>query len=595
MTKDLPLGPERPSRGRSLEGENGLVARKHPCSIHWAKKYRSSVFGSAPYNTMFPHTGGGSWRSSVFPQDGSRPHPRDPRTAARANYPSNHQAYEAGSGWTQGWPSTAQWGYTCQQVPTPQFQSGWIPNVGPQPGVNCPPIGVPPPGVNWSGYPAVSYPVGQEENQNKEGGDHVKNGCAEGSDLSHFISHYCSPKPARHLVPVSIADKEQDVPEAKASVESNVGDNKALLEKMDCVIKEGTKEQFADEKDSTSKNTGIHLSQETPASPISLEGDLLLEKVDQTPSMKRKVVSIEKPDSISSTGEKRLILENSNCTPSEEGIRSPFDELDSLISMGRKGAAVEKPDSATSTWTGSLKEKNITLGKPERIVSVGERGTVLGKSDRTFSSTEKGTTLGKSERTASNRESMGRSDRAASSREKNAFLGKQDWASIKRERERTSLEKLDRASFAHCDRSPHTADTSARKNAGLESTSSRTSTPVRDEADTSHQTKANIKANKAADRTDLQDLLITVAQEVAENTPDVRTVAILRKKEEIEREYEQNCRTFFLVAAMLLEREPSIEQTVVSALRKTLRELSKQCVQELQNFIERYDMGIIRR
>ncbi|XP_069094515.1 uncharacterized protein [Pleurodeles waltl] len=333
---------------------------------------------------MFPHTGGGSWRSSLFPQDGSMPHPRDPRTAARANYPSNHQAYEAGSGWTQGWPNPAQWGYPCQQVPTPPYQSGWIPNVAPQPGVNCPPVGVPPPGVNWSGFPVVSYPVGQEENQNKEGGgDHVKNGCPEGSDLSLFLSHYCNPKPARHLVPVSIADKEQGVPDAKASVDSNDSENKSLLEKMDSAVKEGTKEQFADEKDGASKNTGIDLSRETPASPTSLEGDFLLEKT-------------------------------------------------------------------------------------------------------------------------------------------------------------------------------------------------------------------NIKANKDANRTDLQDLLITVAQEVGENNPDARTAAVLRKKEEIEREYEQNCRTFFLVAAMLLEREPSIEQTVVSALRKTLRELSKQCEQELQNFIERYDRGIIR-
>ncbi|XP_069094513.1 uncharacterized protein [Pleurodeles waltl] len=543
---------------------------------------------------MFPHTGGGSWRSSLFPQDGSMPHPRDPRTAARANYPSNHQAYEAGSGWTQGWPNPAQWGYPCQQVPTPPYQSGWIPNVAPQPGVNCPPVGVPPPGVNWSGFPVVSYPVGQEENQNKEGGgDHVKNGCPEGSDLSLFLSHYCNPKPARHLVPVSIADKEQGVPDAKASVDSNDSENKSLLEKMDSAVKEGTKEQFADEKDGASKNTGIDLSRETPASPTSLEGDFLLEKVDQTPSMKRKVVSIEKPDSTSSKGEKRLILENSNCTPSEEGLKSPFDELDSLISMGRKGAAVEKPDSATSTWTGSLLEKTITPGKPERTVTVGERGVVLGKSDRTFSSTEKGMSLGKSERTASSRESMGRSDRAASSREANTSLGKHDWATVKRER-RTSLEKLDRASFAHCDRAPYTADPAARKNACSDSASTRTSTPVGEEADTSHQTKTNIKANKDANRTDLQDLLITVAQEVGENNPDARTAAVLRKKEEIEREYEQNCRTFFLVAAMLLEREPSIEQTVVSALRKTLRELSKQCEQELQNFIERYDRGIIR-
>ncbi|CAH2221076.1 Hypothetical predicted protein [Pelobates cultripes] len=54
--------------------------------------------------------------------------------------------------------------------------------------------------------------------------------------------------------------------------------------------------------------------------------------------------------------------------------------------------------------------------------------------------------------------------------------------------------------------------------------------------------------------------------------------------------YAQDCRTFALVANMLLKKDPSIETAVASALRSTLQEIAGRCVHELSSFIERYDV-----
>ncbi|XP_030076928.1 uncharacterized protein LOC115481726 [Microcaecilia unicolor] len=76
-----------------------------------------------------------------------------------------------------------------------------------------------------------------------------------------------------------------------------------------------------------------------------------------------------------------------------------------------------------------------------------------------------------------------------------------------------------------------------------------------------------------------------------ETTRDPRSVAILARKEAIELAYQHDCRAFVFVASMLLEKEPAMQTTMVSAVRASLRELGRHCVHELKGFIERYDVN----
>ncbi|XP_063307689.1 periphilin-1-like isoform X2 [Pelobates fuscus] len=77
---------------------------------------------------------------------------------------------------------------------------------------------------------------------------------------------------------------------------------------------------------------------------------------------------------------------------------------------------------------------------------------------------------------------------------------------------------------------------------------------------------------------------------VSDTAQMLRRAFILARKEEIELAYAQDCRTFALVANMLLKKDPSIETAVASALRSTLQEIAGRCVHELNGFIERYDV-----
>ncbi|KAM4795864.1 uncharacterized protein WCC33_000955 [Rhinophrynus dorsalis] len=86
----------------------------------------------------------------------------------------------------------------------------------------------------------------------------------------------------------------------------------------------------------------------------------------------------------------------------------------------------------------------------------------------------------------------------------------------------------------------------------------------------------------------------TTALEVRQNLSPrgqaLRTAFILAKKEEIELSYARDCRTFALVANMLLRKDSSIEAAVKSALRSSLQEIAGRYVDELTSFIESYDL-----
>ncbi|KAM4883046.1 periphilin-1 isoform 4-T4 [Thomomys bottae] len=70
---------------------------------------------------------------------------------------------------------------------------------------------------------------------------------------------------------------------------------------------------------------------------------------------------------------------------------------------------------------------------------------------------------------------------------------------------------------------------------------------------------------------------------------DSRSKAIASKTKEIEQVYRQDCETFGMVVKMLIEKDPSLEQSIQFALRQNLHEIGERCVEELKNFIAEYD------
>ncbi|XP_051030817.1 periphilin-1-like [Phodopus roborovskii] len=95
-------------------------------------------------------------------------------------------------------------------------------------------------------------------------------------------------------------------------------------------------------------------------------------------------------------------------------------------------------------------------------------------------------------------------------------------------------------------------------------------------------------------------LFIDQTEEPESNTPDGtelyedsqlsrRSKAIASKTKEIEEVYRQDHETFGMVVNMLIEKDPSLEKSIQFALRQTLHEMSKQCVEELNQFITEYD------
>ncbi|XP_067907077.1 periphilin-1 isoform X2 [Heterodontus francisci] len=70
---------------------------------------------------------------------------------------------------------------------------------------------------------------------------------------------------------------------------------------------------------------------------------------------------------------------------------------------------------------------------------------------------------------------------------------------------------------------------------------------------------------------------------------DLRTRAIAEKTKEIEEVYRQDCETFGMVVQMLIDKDPSLENTIQFALRENLREIGERCIEELRKFITHYD------
>ncbi|XP_059833682.1 periphilin-1 isoform X6 [Hypanus sabinus] len=70
---------------------------------------------------------------------------------------------------------------------------------------------------------------------------------------------------------------------------------------------------------------------------------------------------------------------------------------------------------------------------------------------------------------------------------------------------------------------------------------------------------------------------------------DHRTRTIAEKAKEIEEVYRQDCETFGMVVQMLINKDPSLENTVQFALRENLREIEDRCIEELKRFITQYD------
>ncbi|XP_074781820.1 uncharacterized protein LOC141969681 isoform X2 [Athene noctua] len=75
---------------------------------------------------------------------------------------------------------------------------------------------------------------------------------------------------------------------------------------------------------------------------------------------------------------------------------------------------------------------------------------------------------------------------------------------------------------------------------------------------------------------------------------DLRSAAILARKEEIELLYQKFSLTIAVVATMLLQKEPSMEAALGLALRANLRQGRIRLLQELEDFINSYDSATLR-
>ncbi|KAM6295129.1 uncharacterized protein AAHN32_011117 [Aegotheles albertisi] len=74
---------------------------------------------------------------------------------------------------------------------------------------------------------------------------------------------------------------------------------------------------------------------------------------------------------------------------------------------------------------------------------------------------------------------------------------------------------------------------------------------------------------------------------------DLRSAAVLARKEEIELSYQQFSLTIAVVATMLLQKEPSMEAALGLALRANLRQGRIHHLQELEDFINSYDAATL--
>ncbi|KAM4834964.1 periphilin-1-like [Thomomys bottae] len=99
-----------------------------------------------------------------------------------------------------------------------------------------------------------------------------------------------------------------------------------------------------------------------------------------------------------------------------------------------------------------------------------------------------------------------------------------------------------------------------------------------------------VPAAPLIDQPEEPELNTTNGAELFEDSQlDSRSKAIASKTKEIEQVYQQDCETFGRVVKMLIEKDPSLEQSIQFALRQNLHEIGERCVKELKNFIAEYD------
>lgn len=72
---------------------------------------------------------------------------------------------------------------------------------------------------------------------------------------------------------------------------------------------------------------------------------------------------------------------------------------------------------------------------------------------------------------------------------------------------------------------------------------------------------------------------------------DPRSVAVLTKTNQIEQDYLQVMLNFAVVATMLLQKEPCMEQALEVALRANMRSVGDYYESMLKNFIDNYDVS----
>ncbi|KAK9951838.1 hypothetical protein ABG768_017713 [Culter alburnus] len=63
------------------------------------------------------------------------------------------------------------------------------------------------------------------------------------------------------------------------------------------------------------------------------------------------------------------------------------------------------------------------------------------------------------------------------------------------------------------------------------------------------------------------------------------TQAIINKAREIEKLYKQDCETLGLVVKMLVSKDPTLEQKLLTALKKNLVDIRGKCLENLSQFI----------
>ncbi|XP_065548406.1 periphilin-1 isoform X2 [Lathamus discolor] len=102
--------------------------------------------------------------------------------------------------------------------------------------------------------------------------------------------------------------------------------------------------------------------------------------------------------------------------------------------------------------------------------------------------------------------------------------------------------------------------------------------------------EAGSSAQLYSEQTEEAETNITDSTELYEDGQLLgRSKAIATKTKEIEQIYRQDCETFGMVVKMLIDKDPSLENSIQFALRQNLHEIGERCIEELKHFIAQYD------